>query len=1047
MAKEGMQPGKGERKQPQRLQTFLLWLSTLVIAITIAVPVYKEFAEPGPKAVAGVLDLTSWDADGSDIVKLNGEWAFYWSKLLEPADFAGPDGGGLQQPVWTNVPSSWDSVAIDGKRLPAVGYATYRLRVLMPVEHGIFGVKTSNIRAANRIFVNGELIGQSGNPAASPDAIVHRNTPYAGYFEINAPTVDIIVQVASFKSFNSGIVQAISFGNQHAVSSFNNYNNALDGGLAWGFLTMAVYFIGIYFQRRPHRELLFFGLCCLATMLFLMTHSERLLTQLFPQLSIEVQLYIEDIAAILMAYFFSRYVYHSFPGLYPKRLLRGLEVAAGSGIVLVLFTTASYNGPFVLALSLSILVVMLTNSYYMAKAAKQAEDGSAYLYIGILGTLDFVVVNFLNNIWKLEEHYIFPAALPIVVLSQALYMSKQYTRSFQTIQDLSDRLSALDKLKDEFLAKTSHELKTPLNGIINISQSLLAGAGGGLNAVQSSDLKLVVDTGKRLSTLVNDILDYSKMKNRDLQLRFTHFDCCMVVDVAIEMLGHSIRNKPLALVNRLPRREFVVYADENRFMQIVYNLLDNAIKYTPAGEIAISAKREDGFVQVTVSDTGIGIPADQFAAVFTSFEQLEPSLTRSHGGVGLGLAITQQLVELHGGTIRVRSEVGVGTQMTFSVPAGRSDRTNGREADGLPAVAVFGPGSAAAQTAVAAPASPERERQGAYAILAVDDDYSSLKAMANLLAVEGYAVTTAANGEEALRALSSGRTFDLCILDIMMPGMSGYEVCRIVRERYSLLEQPILLVTAKSQYNDLAAGLAAGANDFLEKPYDHAELKSRVGTLVQLKQSADELVRKELSFLQAQIKPHFIYNTLNAILAYSYSDHPRSRKLLHNFSTYLRNCFDFKETTAFVPLEQELALLQAYVEIEKARFLDMLEVSIQVDPEMIGAFVPPLVIQPLAENAIYHGIMKKENGGRLTVSVGREHDMLRIEVADDGVGMASEAEEGRAGAAAAKRKGVALDNIRKRLYRLYGSELVIRSEAGKGTVVSMTIPLGGAGES
>jgi len=126
----------------------------------------------------------------------------------------------------------------------------------------------------------------------------------------------------------------------------------------------------------------------------------------------------------------------------------------------------------------------------------------------------------------------------------------------------------------------------------------------------------------------------------------------------------------------------------------------------------------------------------------------------------------------------------------------------------------------------------------------------------------------------------------------------------------------------------------------------------------------------------------------------------------------------------------------------------MLEVSIDVDPEMIGALVPPLVIQPLAENAIYHGIMKKENGGRLAVTIRREYDMLRIEVADDGVGMSSEAEEeGRAaGVAAGKRKGVALDNIRKRLYRLYGSELVIRSEAGKGTVVSMEIPLGGAGE-
>src|SRR5262249_46439138 len=159
-----------------------------------------------------------------------------------------------------------------------------------------------------------------------------------------------------------------------------------------------------------------------------------------------------------------------------------------------------------------------------------------------------------------------------------------------------------------------------------------------------------------------------------------------------------------------------------------------------------------------------------------------------------------------------------------------------------------------------------------------------------------------------------------------------------------------------SQYDDLTVGLAAGANDFLEKPYNHTELKSRVGTLVQLKRSADELVRKELSFLQAQIKPHFIYNTLNTILSYSYTDHQRSRKLLHYFSTYLRNCFDFKETADFVPLEKEVALLHAYAEIEKARFVDMLDVDIQVDPAALEVPIPSLIIQPLVENAIYHGI-------------------------------------------------------------------------------------------
>lgn len=1017
-----------------RLDRLWLCLCVFVIVFTIGKPLYEEFREPSPQAVRGLLDLRDRSFGDADYVRLNGEWEFYWNALLEPGDFAGGAAATLQ-PERITVPSSWDSIAIGGQRLPDSGYATYRLRILVPEQHGVFGIKTSNIRASNRIFVNGEQIGHSGEPDASPERIEHRNTPYTGYFKVDGREIEIVVQVASYKSFNSGIVQAISFGNQRAISALNNYNIALDGVLAGGFITVAIYFLGIFFQRRSHKELLFFGLCSIATVAFVLTHSERLLMQMFPAMSIEVGLYISDISAILMFSLFARYVYHSFPHLYPLKVLRAVEGVAAVNIAAVLFTTASYNGPYILFLVFLVMGVMLLNCFYMGKAAWEDKEGSSYLYIGILGTLDYVVVNFLNNIWKLEANYFLPVALPIIILSQALYMSRQYTKSYRTIQDLSAKLTTLDKLKDEFLANTSHELKTPLNGIINISQSLLAGAGGEVNRSQASDLKLVVDTGKRLSTLVNDILDYSKMKNRDLQLRTSHFDSCMVIGVVVEMVGHSIRNSALKLVNAVPEGRFFVNADENRFTQIVYNLIDNAVKYTAEGRVEISASRAGGHVYFTVADTGIGVAPERIEDIFKSFEQLEPSLTRTHGGVGLGLTITQQLVELHGGTIRVESEPGAGSKFIFSVPAGSASQTVVHEPDSRRWADIYG---AQAQAEVAA-AVQQHPGDGAVRILAVDDEYSSLKAITNLLTVEKYTVTTATNGEEALKALMSGGSFDLCILDVMMPGLSGYEVCRQIRAKYSLLELPVLLVTAKNQYHELAAGFAAGANDYLEKPYDHVELINRVGTLVQLKRSSDELVRKELSFLQAQIKPHFIYNTLNTILSFSYTDHQRSRKLLNNFGVYLRSCFDFKEATGFVSLDKELAMLRAYTEIEKARFGEMLEVEIQVkdvDPEFQ---VPSLIVQPLAENAIYHGIMKKENGGRLVVKASMEAGQLRIEVADNGVGMKMAAGES-AGQSFDGRKGVALENIRKRLFHLYGVEPVIRSVPDRGTTVVVVIP-------
>ncbi|THF83687.1 hybrid sensor histidine kinase/response regulator [Cohnella fermenti] len=1016
-----------------RLSLALLWCSVAIVLLTIAVPLYKDAKHPEPRAEGGVLDLRSWVPEHSKTIRLDGEWEFYWNSLLTPQDLAAT----APAPERISVPSSWDTIKHDGKSLPDSGYATYRLHIDMPAGHeGIYGIKTSNIRASNRIYVNGELVGSSGDPSSSPDRIVHRNTPYTAFFEVREPRIDIVVQVASYKSFNSGIVQSISLGSQHAISSFNNYNNALDGGLAAGFFVMAIYFIGIFFQRSSYKELLFFALSCLATTAFILTHSERLLTQMFPELSIEAQLYIEDISSILMFSFFSRYVYHSFPHLYPRAVLYVVETLAAIGIVVVLFTSASYNGPFVLSLSFLILFVMLVNSFFMGVAARRDPYGSAYLYIGIIGTLDFVVVNMLNNVWKLEEHYFFPVALPIIVMSQALYVSKQYTRAFETVQELSAKLSTLDKMKDEFLAKTSHELKSPLNAMINISQSLLRGAGGEMSPAHSGDLKLVVDTGKRLSTLVNDILDYSKIKNHDLTLHLKHFDCRMVADAVVEVFAHVIRGKKLTIENRLPRGKLIVCADENRLMQIVYNLVDNAVKYTPSGTIAITGRQSGESVFLTVEDTGIGIPENRFGDIFKSFEQVDSGIARSYGGIGLGLAITQQLVELHGGTVEVSSEVGKGSRFTFSVRAGERSSVGREERERSSPGARYADFASVPSGAALQELAATSEGSG-YSILAVDDEYSSLRALTNLLRLDRYEVTAVSGGEEALALLNEGRTYDLVLLDLMMPGMSGYETCKRIRESYSLLELPILMVSAKNQYSDMAAGFLAGANDFLEKPYDHLELRSRVGTLVQLKKSAEELLRKELSFLQAQIKPHFIFNTLNTILSFSYTDHDRSRKLLADFSFYLRNSFDFKEASAFIPLKREMELLRAYLGIEQARFGDMLAVELTIDPAAENVPIPSVLLQPLAENAIYHGIMKKEQGGRLAVRAAVEGDELVVEVRDDGVGMEEKASREAEGG----RQGIALENIRSRLMRTYNRDLHIRSAKGEGTVVIVRIPV------
>src|SRR5690606_16620599 len=180
-----------------------------------------------------------------------------------------------------------------------------------------------------------------------------------------------------------------------------------------------------------------------------------------------------------------------------------------------------------------------------------------------------------------------------------------------------------------------------------------------------------------------------------------------------------------------------------------------------------------------------------------------------------------------------------------------------------------------------------------YHVLVVDDDPVNVQVMASALANEPYQLVTAYSGKEALSKLSLDDRIDLVILDVMMPGISGYDTTVAIRERYSLTELPILLTTVRHDPEDMLRGFAAGANDFLTKPFQSHELRARVQTLLVMKRSAEDAIASEIAFLQAQIKPHFLYNALNTILSFSLDEPEKTYQLLLRLSSYLRGSFTF----------------------------------------------------------------------------------------------------------------------------------------------------------
>lgn len=627
----------------------------------------------------------------------------------------------------------------------------------------------------------------------------------------------------------------------------------------------------------------------------------------------------------------------------------------------------------------------------------------------------------------------------IFVLAQTLLLAKRFVYSFMEVENLSRRLLTLDGLKDEFLANTSHELRTPLHGIINIAQSMLDRYGTQFNEPQKHNLVLIANVGRRLSYLINDILDFSNLKNGRLALNRRPVNVQAAVNSVLEVLGHSVGKKKLQFVKEWPNLLPKVDADEHRLNQILYNLLGNAMKFTEEGEIVISAKTRNREMEISVKDTGPGIAPDHLLHIFEPFNRGANAEDEGYSGTGLGLGITRRLVELHGGHIRVESRLGKGSTFYFTLPLAETGTSAHEAQKNVLSEVILQPGVTSSQDVNPLEEDGlEQMRNVPYRVLAVDDDEVNLRVLEELLYTTGCSVVAVEHAEEALQLLNNRTRFDLVITDWMMPEMSGIELCRRIRERYSLSELPVLLLTARDLPGDIRAGFMAGANDFLRKPVDAEELKARVRTLLNMRHSAEEAVRSEMAFLQAQIKPHFLYNALNVIVSTVAVDPDKAAELLMELSQYLRGSFDFQNRENTVPLCKELELVESYVALEKARFEERLQVTIEVGRN-IRSLIPPLSIQPIVENAIRHGVMQRATGGTVRVIVQEAGADFVVSVTDDGVGIPPErlrhllSEEHVS-------SSVGLRNIHRRLIHMYGEGLQIESNPMQGTTVSFRVP-------
>ncbi len=704
-----------------------------------------------------------------------------------------------------------------------------------------------------QLFCNGKLIYESQkskdeatiDPAAGKPDIAWISSEL-----IRIGINEIAIKTAPLNNM-CGFSRDIQVGNVEKIKSLYNYQSIWYISIAASLLFLSLFFFMLFLKRRSDKFYFYYSVMSFSLGIWILGYKGYALW-LFDNQAVYIictyinLLFLLYVAMIMFIHsFFAEKINWFTLFLIVFYFLLGFFISFEYAITgnIVIFNKYLYG--FYMK---SVSIVVFYGIYLVIKAVKKKIAYSRQILLGISVQGIAVIIGILRfiNVLSIEPYIIESFFLMTLIFSYVL--ASRYARVHTDLEKAHDELLVLDKMKDDFLATTSHELRTPLHGIMGLSESLMKGVHGPVTSAQKENLSLIYREASHLSGMVGDILDFSKLRAGKADLLLQRVNLGEVVSTVVSLLIPEAEKKGLSLKVETSD-SLIIIADRNRIRQVLINLVGNAIKFSEKGTVTVSVRpNAGGGACITVRDEGPGIAGKDLERIWNPFIQAADPDTRRAGGTGLGLPITKYLVELHGGSIRVESEKGRGSAFIVELsadPISRGIMMPVIEAEKRVALALKDEilkSQAEESMAEVTTFTPAR-------ILAVDDDEVNLKVLEGFCAVAGYELIAATNGSDALKIINSYK-IDLVLLDLMLPGMSGYEVCRIIRQSMKHDTLPIIMVTARDITADMVRGFISGANDYITKPFARDELLVRIENQLAIKQML-EIERSLLKELKA----------------------------------------------------------------------------------------------------------------------------------------------------------------------------------------------------
>jgi len=653
----------------------------------------KDFAENGV--------FTFNEPIGEEIIKLDGEWEFYWKQLYSPLDF---QNNNKLEPMIVEVPSTWHHYYLDDETLPEEGFATYRL-IIKFHEDDVNTIKAfylPTIASAYNVWIDGGKKASGGIVGRNREMMEPKSENEIVPFQIKSQTVELIVQVSNFnRSTVAGIYNTIQLGEVETILHHKDQKVIYRSIVAISLLTMGLYHLVLYlFGRRQEYGLIFFATACLFAAMRTTLLEEELLAFFFPHLDWEVMVKLALNGATLGVLFFVLFTYTQFPKDMGTKSRNFIIILLALYSVFIIVTPAIVYTKTMDVLELVFMLIFAYLLYVYIKASFRQREGALINVMALSILVLFAINDFFHFNQIIRTTELTSAGLVFFLFTQAVIISKRYSVSFEKTEKLSrdlkslnesleqqvyDRTRELQKVNSELqninekltesqqsrsrlIQNISHEISTPLTSVISYSKGML----DEVIPIDEKYVQIIHDKGSYIVQMLDDLRSLANIENREILFHLERVNIKEYLHLLYLKYKCDIKSQGSILEYIDGVREDVelyVMIDKMRIEQVIVNLLSNASKFAKTdGHIIFKlAQQIEGEIVICVKDNGIGIREDELKFVFERFFK-SMNQVNEHKGSGLGLAISKEIIEYHNGQIYVESQEGEGSRFYFTLP-------------------------------------------------------------------------------------------------------------------------------------------------------------------------------------------------------------------------------------------------------------------------------------------------------------------------------------------------------------------------------------------